>query len=142
MSIKSGLRKIKIPFILNNQPDGVWAGYNVSYGIIPPGRYLITWNPRLTPVSGTILTFQFAISSVAPFGSVGSITLAQSPKFGSVGQDTTNNVSYPISSVVTISHIVDIYIYIASTTTDGGGWKMDSLGDLSNLDNFVFTKLA
>jgi len=145
MSIKSGLPFRSLPIVLGNQPNGAWAQNPNVYTTLDKGTYLLSWNPRLLPALGGADTFnsqQFAVTSNAAFGAIGSTILASSPKTGVNGQGGGNAVSYNLNNIIYIStDATPIYLYINATTVNLGGWIMNTNTSLKYLVPVFFTRL-
>lgn len=145
MATSTGLPFIYLPFSLGQQPNGPWVGNNTVFTTINKGTYLLSWNPRVLPFLGgadTVNSYQFAISANAPYLTAGSITLAQSPKFGLVGQVNGNTVSNNFGNVVKIdADNTPIYLYLNITTVNLGGWVANTNTTLKYLMPPQFTSL-
>ena len=147
MASVCGLQNIKIPLTVATNASGLWVGNANVLTYLDKGTYLINWNPRPSPITAgnTINPFQFAISSVAPFGNVGAVLLIVSPLCGNIGQGVNNPVTWSMSNIFTITaDATPIYAYlnVVVTATVPTTWQMNSTGDIANMDDIDITRIA
>ena len=142
MSTVSGFPTTIIKFGVPSTPSlGAWINGGAPIGNIKPGRYLVTMNTAIAPVTGgsTIQATTFVCTQIAGFGNVGSVSLVQTQQTGSTGAGITSRHS--TSNVVTITADTNLYIYVGATVSAGNFISSNSVQDsLSN--NITFIKLG
>jgi len=142
MSTVSGFPSTIIKFGVPSTPSlGAYINNGNPIGSIKAGRYLVTMNTAIAPVTGgsTIQATTFVCTQIAGFGNVGSISLVQTQQTGSTGAGITSRHS--CSNIVNISSDTQLYIYVGATVSAGNFISSNSVQDsLSN--NITFIKLG
>lgn len=134
MSVKASLVVLRLPIKPLNQV----ANYNTLVTYLNKGTYLVTYNLALQAIAGNLTSVQGFVSSVAPYGSAGTLELCAGPKTGPMGTAGTAVFCQSIQNNVVIANDnTPIYINLFMNYTAFTTWQIATSARYNDHMNYI-----